>query len=559
MFKQQNFRIIPLGGQEEVGRNMTVYEYGSDIVILDMGLQWPEEDMPGIDYVIPDINYLKGKEGNIRGVLLSHGHLDHIGALPHLLPKLNWPPVYASKLTLTLAQKRLKEARMMQFFKSHEIKSEKEALQLGNFKINFFSATHSIMDSLGAIIQTPIVNVIHLGDWRYDLGPVSGQPTDFSHLAKWNTEKIPSLLMMDSLGSTREGHQISEQEIYKNVRKILENASGRVIVATFSSMVERVGWIIDIAEQLNKKVILDGYSMKTNIEIAKKLGYLKFNEKTIINIKNINSYPNDKLIIICTGAQGEDRAVLMRIANHEHRQIRLKKNDTIIFSSSVIPGNERTIQRLKDNLYRQCDNVIHKEIMDVHGGGHAQIEDIKLLIRQAKPKYLLPVYANHYFLCEAAKIAISIGFPANNIFILDNGSILESSEQKIKIADKKIPIDYIMVDGLGVGDIGEIVLRDRQMLAKDGMFVVVVAINHQTGKVQGSPDIISRGFVYLRESKELLRETRRKVIGIINRTSSAEGTTNWTYVKSELRNKIGEFLFQKTERRPIVLPVVIEV
>lgn len=558
--KQPNLRIIPLGGQEEVGRNMTVFEYGSDIVILDMGLQWPEEDMPGIDYVIPDVNYLKGKEGNVRGVLLSHGHLDHIGALPHLLPKLNWPPVYGSKLTLTLVRKRLEEAGFLQFFRSYEINSEEQVLQLGNFKINFFTATHSIMDSLGVIIQTPMVNVIHLGDWRYDLNPTSGPPTDFSHLAKWNTEKIPSLLMMESIGSTKEGYQISEQEIYKNVKQILETAPGRVIIATFSSMVERVGWIIKIAEQLGKKVILDGYSMKVNIEIAKKLGYLKFNEKTLINIKNSSAYPNNKLIVICTGAQGEDRAVLMRIANHEHRHIRLKKNDTVVFSSSVIPGNERTIQRLKDNLYRQCDNIIHKEIMDVHGGGHGQIEDIKLLIQQTKPKYLLPVYANHYLLREAAKVATSVGFPANNIFILDNGSILEiSPEQEIKIAEKKVLIDYIMVDGLGVGDIGEIVLRDRQMLARDGMFVIVVAVAHRTGKVQGSPDIISRGFVYLRESKELLRETRRKVIGIVNRTSGEDGVTNWTYVKSELRNKIGEFLFQKTERRPMVLPVVIEV
>ena len=559
MTKQPNFHIIPLGGQEEVGRNMTVFEYGSDIVILDMGLQFPEEDMPGIDYVIPDTNYLKGKEGNIRGVLLSHGHLDHIGALPHLLPKLNWPTVYGCKLTLVLVRKRLEEAGLLKFFKEYEIKSEQEQLQLGNLKINFFTATHSIMDSLGVIIQTPFINVIHTGDWRYDLAPVIGKPTDFSHLAKWNTEKVPSLLMMESIGSTKEGYQISEQKVYKNVKQIIENAPGRIIIATFASMIERVGWIIDISEQLGKKVVLDGYSMKVNMEIAKKFGYLKFNEKTLIDVKRINDYPNDKIVVVCTGAQGEDRAVLMRIANHEHRHIKLKKNDTIIFSSSDIPGNERTIQRLKDNLYRQCDNVIHKEIMDVHGGGHGLIEDIKLLIRQTKPKYLLPVYANHYLLREAAKVAISTGFPANNIFILDNGSILEISDQKIKIAGKKLLIEYIMVDGLGVGDIGEIVLRDRKMLAKDGIFVIVVAVDHRTGKVQRSPDIISRGFVYLKESKILLKETRKRVIGIVARAAGSGGAVNWTYVKSELRNKIGDFLFQKTERRPMILPVIIEV
>ncbi|PIZ00767.1 ribonuclease J, partial [bacterium (Candidatus Gribaldobacteria) CG_4_10_14_0_8_um_filter_33_9] len=309
MTKQPNFHIIPLGGQEEVGRNMTVFEYGSDIVILDMGLQFPEEDMPGIDYVIPDTNYLKGKEGNIRGVLLSHGHLDHIGALPHLLPKLNWPTVYGCKLTLVLVRKRLEEAGLLKFFKEYEIKSEQEQLQLGNLKINFFTATHSIMDSLGVIIQTPFINVIHTGDWRYDLAPVIGKPTDFSHLAKWNTEKVPSLLMMESIGSTKEGYQISEQKVYKNVKQIIENAPGRIIIATFASMIERVGWIIDISEQLGKKVVLDGYSMKVNMEIAKKFGYLKFNEKTLIDVKRINDYPNDKIVVVCTGAQGEDRAV----------------------------------------------------------------------------------------------------------------------------------------------------------------------------------------------------------------------------------------------------------
>ncbi|MBI2003663.1 MAG: ribonuclease J [Parcubacteria group bacterium] len=553
-------RIIPLGGLEEVGRNMTVFEYKDDIVILDMGLQFPEEDMPGIDYIIPDIRYLEGKEKNIRGVILSHGHLDHIGAAPHLLPKLGWPPVYASRLTLVLLRKRLEESNLAQYLKAHEIKSADEKLSLGDyFKVNFFEVTHSIMDAMGVILQTPDGNIIHPGDWRYDSNPVSGKPTDFSHLARWNTKEKPSVLMMESLGSTKEGSQLSESEVYKNIRKIIEAAPARIIIATFASMVERVSQIIGIAEELGKKVALDGYSMKMNIEIAKKIGYLKFNPNVLIDVKNIHDYPPNKIIAIVTGAQGEDRAVLMRIANNDHRHIRVEKSDTIVFSSSVIPGNERTIQRLKDNLYRQGANVIHKEIMDVHSGGHALIEDIKLLIRQVKPKYLLPVYANHYLLCEGAKVAESDGFPKQNIFILDNGSIGILNQEGFRVAEEKTPIQYVFVDGLGIGDIGNVVLRDRQVLAQDGMFVIVTTVDSRTGRVRTSPDIISRGFVYLRENTELLGEVRKRVRAIVERKTVGRGPINWIYLKDEIKEKIGSFLFQKTERRPMVLPVVIEV
>ncbi|MEK7536839.1 MAG: ribonuclease J [Patescibacteria group bacterium] len=559
-FSADELRIIPLGGLEEVGRNMTVFEHKDDIVILDMGLQFPEEDMPGIDYIIPDIRYLEGKEKNIRGVILSHGHLDHIGAAPHLLPKLGWPPVYASRLTLVLLRKRLEESNLAQYLVAHEIKSAGEEIFLGDhFKINFFEVTHSIMDAMGVILQTPFGNIIHPGDWRYDLNPVSGKPTDFSHLAHWNTKEKPSVLMMESLGSTKEGSQLSESEVYKNIRKIIELAPGRIIIATFASMVERVAQIIGVAEELGKKVALDGYSMKMNIEIAKKIGYLKFNQNVLIDIKNIHDYPANRVIAIVTGAQGEDRAVLMRIANGDHRHVKIEKSDTIVFSSSVIPGNERTIQRLKDNLYRQGANVIHKEIMDVHSGGHAFIEDIKLLIRQVKPKYLLPVYANHYLLCEGAKVAESDGFPKQNIFILDNGSIGILNRQGFRVNEEKVPIQYVFVDGLGIGDIGNVVLRDRQVLAEDGMFVIVATVDSRTGRVRTSPDIISRGFVYLRENTDLLNEVRKRVRTIVERKTVGRGQINWIYLKDEIKEKIGSFLFQKTERRPMVLPVVIEV
>jgi ribonuclease J len=555
---EPRLRVIPLGGQEEVGRNMTLFEYDGDIVILDAGLQFPEEDMPGIDYIVPDIRYLRGKERNIRGVVLSHGHLDHIGALPHILPQLGWPAVYASKMTLALVRRRLEETNLQRFLKAYEIKSASEQITLGKIRVGFFDVTHSIMDAFGVIIQTPVANIIHPGDWRYDLSPVTGKPTDFSHLARWNTRTTPSVLMMESLGSTKEGSQIPEVEVFRTIKRIIEHAPGRVIIATFASMVERVGWIISIAESLGKKVALDGYSMKMNVEIAKKVGYVKFRPQTLIDVKRIHDYPENKVVVVCTGAQGEDRAVLNRIASGEHRSIKIQRNDTVIFSSSVIPGNERTIQRLKDTLYRQCDNVVHKELMDVHGGGHALIEDIKLLLRQVKPKYLIPVYANHYLLKEAGKVAMSMGFPPQNILYLDNGSVAEATRAGVKVLAQKVPIEYVFVDGLGVGDVSHVVLRDRQELATDGMVVVVATIDGKTGKLVGSPDIISRGFVYMKDSKRLVEEMRTKVKHILK----GDGETNRPdeiYLKDKLRNDLGQFLFQKIERRPMILPVIIEV
>ncbi|TSC76150.1 MAG: ribonuclease J [Parcubacteria group bacterium Gr01-1014_31] len=549
-------RIIPLGGQEEVGRNCTVFEYGNDIIVLDMGLQFPEEDMPGIDYIIPNMNYLKGKERNIRAVILSHGHLDHIGAAPHLLPQLGWPPVYASKLTLALVRKRLEESHLTQQLKAHEIKSSREQFQFGKLRVNFFDVTHSIMDAMGVVVSTPDLSVIHMGDWRYDLDPVEGRPTDFSALARWNTKQRPSLLMMESLGSTKEGHQGSEREVFETIRRIVTNAKGRVIIGTFSSMLERVGQIIRIAEETGRKVALDGFSMKTNVEIGKRIGYLRFRPQTLIDISRIHDYPKNRVVVICTGAQGEDRAVLMRIATGEHRHVKVEPQDTIVFSSSIIPGNERTIQRLKDTLYRQGAEVYHKEIMDVHAGGHAFIEDIKLLLRQVNPTYLTPVYANHYLLREATKVAKSIGFPEEHIFLLDNGSILEIRGNRLRVLPEKVPTNYVFVDGLGVGDVSHVVLRDRQMMAEDGMIVVIATIDERRGRLVHNPDLISRGFVHMKENRKLIEQTRAKVKQIF---AGNLKEMDENFYRDKIRNEVGEFLYQKTQRRPMVLPVIIQV
>jgi len=551
-------RIIPLGGMEEVGRNMTVFEYDKDIVILDMGIQFPEEDMPGIDYIIPSISYLKGKEKNIKAVIFSHGHLDHIGAAPLLLPKLGFPPILGRDLTIALIKKRMEDfekgsAKRLDCIK---INSVSDRFNLGKFRLGFFNVEHSIVDAIGVIINTPQATVIHPGDWTMERDPLSGKPVTYNHLASLPRPKI---LMLESLGATDTSEKmISEREMHANLEKLIDAAEGKVIIGTFASQIKRIGHILEYASKIGKKVALDGYSMKMNVEIARELGYIKADKGVVIPISEVHKYSDEKIIVICTGAQGEGNAVLSRIVSDDHKYIKIKKNDTIIFSSSVIPGNERTIQRLKDNLYRKCDNVVHTGVMDVHTSGHCNAQSIKEIIKQVRPDYFLPVYANHYFLKEAAKLAVEVGVSKNNVFVLDNGSIIEFGKETAKVLAKKAETGYVFVDGLGVGDIGEVVLRDRQNLSQDGMFVIVAVIDRRTGKVKGSPDIISRGFVYLKESKELLREARKKVIAIVDQ-SAGENAIDTIFVKNEIRNRIGDFLFYKTQRRPMVLPVVIEV
>ncbi len=556
--KTQNLRIIPLGGCEEVGRNMTVFEYGKDIVILDIGIQFPEEDMPGINYVIPDISYLRGKEKNIKGVIFSHGHMDHIGAASILLPRLGNPPIIARPFTIEMIKYRQEEysPKSSKNLKVIYVKDIKEEINLGPFTIGFFSVDHAIMDAVGIIIQTPSATVIHPGDWMIEHDPIGRKKIKYDHLAKL---KKPTVLMLESIGAVNNKKPVTEKDVLNNLKKIIDQKKGRIIIATFSSQVQRIKQIIEYASSVNKKVALDGFSMKMAVEIAKNLGYIKARKETIVSIDKISHYPENKVVIICTGAQGEENAVLPRIVDGNHKYIKIKKTDTVVFSSSVIPGNERTIQRLKDKIYRLSDNVIHSDVMDVHASGHSNIQDIKDILKQIKPTYFIPVYANHFMLKEAARIALDSGIKKDHIIVPDNGSVIEVSERQIRALDKKVPIEYVFVDGSGVGDVGEIVLNDRRKLAEDGMFVVVAVVDKTTGRVKGSPDIISRGFIYLRESKELLYETRKKVIGIVNNATGGNGAVNWTNLKEDIKNKLGDFLFSKTQRRPIILPVLIQV
>jgi len=557
---KESFRIIPLGGCEEVGRNMTVFEYKNDIVILDMGLQFPEEDMPGVDYVIPNIEYLKGKERNIQGVVFSHGHLDHIGAAPILLKKLGNPPIIGRPLTIEMIKHRQEDISKgsSKNLKTIYVNNINDKIRLGNFNLSFFQVDHTIMDAMGTVIQTPLATVIHPGDWTIETQPVKRNKIEYYHLSKL---KRPTILMLESLGAINSKKPVTEEEMLNNLYHLIDSAPGRLIIATFSSQLQRIKQILEYASKIGKKVALDGFSIKLNVKIAKKLGYIKPEKGTIIPINKIKEYPDNKIIIICTGSQGEEMSALTRIVSGNHRFISLKKDDTVVFSSSVIPGNERVIQKLKDNIYRLCDNVYYSEIMAVHISGHSNKANIKEIIKQIQPDYFIPVYANYFILKEAAKIAYSIGFPKNKVFVPENGSIFQfTPESGLKILEEKAPTNYVFVDGLGVGDVGEIVLRDRKFLAKDGMFVIIAVVDSQTGRVKGSPDIISRGFVYLRESKELLNETRKKTIAIINKSiGPKKKNINWVYIKNEVRNEIGQFLFYKTKRRPIVLPVIIEV
>ena len=556
--REESLKIIPLGGCEEVGRNMTVFEYGQDIVLLDMGLQFPEEDMPGIDYVIPNVEYLKGKEKNIRGVIFSHGHLDHIGAAPILLNILHNPPILGRPLTLEMIKHRVEDTYhgASKKLKTTYIKDLNEKMSLGVFQLSFFQVDHAIIDAVGVILETPVATVIHPGDWTIEKDPIGRDVLHYHQLAKL---KRPTILMLEALGAINTKPPVTEKEMLDNIYKIISNAPGRTIIATFSSQIERIKQVMEFAAQTNRKVALDGFSMKMNIEIATKLGYIKVPKGVVIGIDKAKDYPDNKVIVICTGAQGEEMAALPRIIAGNHKYIKIKKDDTIIFSSSTIPGNERTVQRVKDNIYRLSDNVYHNDIMNVHASGHTNVDGIKQIIGEIKPDYFIPVYGNHFMLKEGARIAYGLGYRKDKVLVPDNGSIIKFTKEGGQILKDKVPTNYVFVDGLGVGDVGEIVLRDRQMLAQDGMFVIVVVIDRQTGRVKGSPDIISRGFVYLRESKDLLTQTRKRVIEIINKASGKSGAFNKTYIKDEVRNKIGDFLNTKTSRRPMVLPVIIEV
>jgi len=553
---KQNLKIIPLGGLGEVGRNMMLLDYQGKILICDIGLRFPEEDMLGVDCLIPNIGYLKGKERNILGIVFTHGHYDHIGAVPYLIGKIGNPKMFASALTKGIILKRQEEFPNQPKLDIEIVKSG-DRIQLGPFRVEFFKQNHNIPDNLGLFIETPVGPIIDTSDFKFDPNPVNDLPTDFEKLKALSKRKI-LLLMSDSTGAEEEGHSLSEKTIEQNLEEIFKKAPGRIIAATFASLINRIQQMITLSEKYNRKVLIEGYSMKNDVEIARNLAYLKVKKGILIKDKELADYPDSRITILCTGAQGEGRAVLMRIINREHRFLRFRKGDSVILSSSVIPGNERTVQILKDGILRQKAKVFHYKMMDIHAGGHAQQEELKEMIKIMRPKFFLPIHGQYSMLISHAELARESGIPEKNIVVAENGQVINLNQKRIFVEKKTVPSNYVMVDGLGIGDVGEVVLRDRHMLARDGMFVIVTIVDKTTGQVKGSPDIISRGFVYLRESKELLAQTRKKVIEIVNRAAGSGGAVNWSYIKDEIRNKIGQFLYTKTQRRPMILPVVIE-
>ncbi|MBD3300707.1 MAG: RNase J family beta-CASP ribonuclease [Candidatus Moranbacteria bacterium] len=553
-------RVIPLGGLEEVGRNMTVFEYEKDIIIVDMGMQFPDEEMPGIDYVIPNSRYLRDKVNRIRGVLVTHAHLDHIGAIPHHIKVLGNPPIFAGRMTKAIIAKRQEEHKDNPKLNIKEVQP-KDKIRLGSFEVEFIHVCHSVPDALGLAIHTPVGTIIHTGDFKFDQNPLGEDPTDIGHIAMiaYNSRGVLAL-MSDSTDAGQQGFTISESKVKSAFEEIIQNAKGRIIAGTFSTLITRIRHMVEISEDYGKKIAIDGYSMKTNVEIARKMGYIKAKRETFIDISQVDKYPKNKVIVMCTGAQGEGNAVLMRIANGEHKYIQPQKGDTIIFSSSVIPGNERTVQNVKDGLYKKGVHVVHYKMMDVHSGGHGKSEDLKLMLNLVRPKYLIPIHGNHFMLRLHGELAQNVGLSEKNVLIGENGRVIEFNNKKEgRVTDERVPANYVMVDGLGVGDIGNVVLRERLQMAQDGMFTIIVTIDSKSGEQIGNADLISRGFIYMKNNQELLKQTRQVIRDIISQKTGGSHPVNWEYVRNAIRDEVGLFLFNKTQRRPMVLPVVIEV
>jgi len=551
-------KIYALGGLEEIGRNCTVLECGDDIIIVDVGLQFPEEGMPGIDYIIPNVATFKGREKNIRGVIITHGHMDHIGAVSHVLPKIGNPPIYTAPLTAGIIRNRHEEYTNAPKLNMVIVQHADERFHLGkHFVFEPFHINHTVSDAFGAAIHTPFGTVVITGDFKFDFTPVNEEPADLNRIALFGYKGVLAL-MSDSTAADIPGHQISEQVVYDEMDRMMANAKGRMIIGTFSSLLTRVQIILTLCEKYGRKVLIQGRSMQKNVDLAHELGYLLFKPGTILSEEEAPGFPEDRLVVLCTGAQGEKNAMLMRIASGEHKFIHLHDGDAVVFSSSVVPGNERAVQRLKDSLVRRGATVIHYANMDIHAGGHAKQEDLKLMLRLTKPKYFMPIHGNRFMLAAHGRLAASVGVPKENIFVADNGQIMEFDLAGGRLTEDRVPAEYVMVDGLGVGDVSEIVLRDRMQMSEDGMLVVIATIEERTGELIGSPDIISRGFIFVKENKEIIDKTRLLVRKILE-SSDHKSQAFDEFIKNKIRNDVGQYLFSQTKRRPMVLPVIIEV
>ena len=546
-------KIIPLGGLSEIGKNMMVMEYEDDIIVIDAGLMFPEEEMFGIDLVIPDINYLLEKRDKIRGIVVTHGHEDHVGALPYLLPQLN-VPVYSTKLTRGLISVKLKERKALSGA-SLRVVPFGEKVTLGKFKVEFFPVCHSIPDSAGLIIYTPIGTVIHSGDFKLDYTPVSGEPTALSRLAQLGGQGI-LLLLSDSTYAELPGYTPSERVVGETLDRVIAEAPGRVIITTFSSLVSRIQQIIDAAVKHQRRVFIVGRSMSDTVRMALELGYLQAPDGVLARLDELRGMPRNKIVFVTTGSQGEPTSALVRMANRDHRQVHILRGDTVVISATPVPGNEAVVNRTVDNLFKQGAQVLYDKIAPVHVHGHASQEELKLLLNLVKPRFFMPVHGEYRHLSFHAKLAQSVGIPKENIFVLEDGDILELNPQSGKITGK-VASSNVYVDGLSVGDIGSVVLRDRRMLSKDGIVMVIIAINRQTGKLVGRPDIVSRGFVDTRESRDMIDESRDLVARVLDHGGARPA--DWGFINTKVRDTLNKFYYEQTRRRPMVLPFMVKV
>ena len=551
--EQQKLQVIPLGGLGEIGKNMTVIRYGDEMIVVDSGLMFPENDMLGVDLVIPDFNYLLENQECLKAIVLTHGHEDHIGALPYVLKKIS-VPVYGTKLTLGILEGRLRE-NGVDSGNLHAVMPG-EIIMLGCFSVGFIRVNHSIPDSVGLSIKTPLGMIVHTGDFKIDYTPVDGKMTDFRRLADIGNKGV-LLMLADSTNSEREGHTPSEKTVGVAFNREFQKADGRIIVATFSSNVHRIQQVIDNAVKYNRKVAILGRSMVNVVNISQELGYIHAPEGTLIDIEEVGNYPANKIVIITTGSQGEPMSALTRMALSDHRQVDILQGDTVIISATPIPGNEKLVAKTIDNLLRLGANVIYSRNDGIHVSGHASREELKLMHNLIKPKFFIPVHGELHHLFAHAKLAEELGMPKENIFVGENGFVFEFTKERGRIAGR-INWGIIMVDGLGVGDVGNIVLRDRRQLSQDGILIVVVTMNRDNGKLVAGPDIVSRGFVYVRESEELMEEAKNRVIQALKHCAE-ESIYDWTTIKVNIKDVLAQYLFEQTRRRPMILPIIMEV
>ncbi len=555
IFKKSKLKIIPLGGLHEIGKNITVFEYENEIVVVDCGISFPEDDMLGVDLVIPDITYLEKNVDKIKGLVITHGHEDHIGAIPYILKKINIP-IYATKLTVGLIKNKLEEHKLVKSTKLIEVKQGQQIKFGKNFKVEFIRSSHSIPDSVMLAITTPAGTVLHTGDFKVDYTPIDGKIMDFGRIAELGNKGILAL-MADSTNSERKGFTMSENSVGEVFDKLFLHCTKRIVVATFASNVHRVQQIVNSAVKNNRKVAVCGRSMINMITTARELGYIDCPENIFIDIDMIKNYPDEQLVIITTGSQGEPMSALTRMATGEHRKVKITQNDLIIISATPIPGNEKYVSRVIDDLMQLGAEVVYSSLEDIHVSGHACQEEQKLIMALAKPKYFIPVHGEYRQLIAHSETAQSMGISSENILMMTNGRVLEIGEDKAEFTGT-VQNGRVLVDGLGVGDVGSIVLRDRQHLSQDGLIIIVLTMDSNTGEVVSGPEVISRGFVYVRESENLMDEIK-SVVKFEVRQCEERGIRDWTTIKSVTREHLRDYIFTKTKRNPMIIPIIMEV